>query len=199
VSWSRRVLQKIYAAFADIPRVGVTATPIRLDGSGMNFAWFKQNSVGGVNDALIEGVDTKWLIENGFLAPFDYYAPPIADLTGLTVARGEFVTADIMSRMDKATREFCANQAKFIDGDAITNYKNLADGRKAICYCASVAHSERMAKMFRAAGVTAAHIDGETAPLVRDRLIQLFRDGGEFCGTKQNSMVRVLCNVDLIS
>jgi superfamily II DNA or RNA helicase len=161
--------KKIYAAFANVPRVGVTATPIRLDGSGL----------GDVNDALIEGVDTKWLIENGYLAPFDYYAPPIADLTGLTVARGEFVTADIMNRMDKAT----------VYGDAITNYKNLADGRKAICYCASVAHSKRMAQMFREAGIPSAHIDGETPSPVRDRLIQLFRDGE----------IRVLCNVDLIS
>lgn len=43
---------KIYDYFSDVPRIGVTATPVRLDGSGLK----------DVNDKLIMGVTAKWLI-----------------------------------------------------------------------------------------------------------------------------------------
>ena len=52
----------------------MTATPRRLNGSGL----------GDVNDKLIVGVSTKWLIDNGYLSPYDYYAPGVADSNGIT-------------------------------------------------------------------------------------------------------------------
>lgn len=63
--------KRIYEYFSDVPRVGVTATPVRLNGDGL----------GDVNDKLIIGVSAKWLIDNSCLAPYDYYAPDVADLT----------------------------------------------------------------------------------------------------------------------
>ncbi len=161
--------RKIYDCFPDVLRVGVTATPIRLNGDGL----------GDVNDKLLIGVSAKWLIENNFLAPYDYYAPDIADLTGLHVKMGEYVTADIEKAMIK----------KAVFGDVIFYYKRLADGKKAICYCASIRHSKAMADTFNAVGIAAAHIDGETPPIERANIIAKFRSGE----------IRILCNVDLIS
>ena len=161
--------KNIYEQFPDVPRVGVTATPVRLNGDGL----------GDVNDELIIGVSAKWLIENNCLAPYDYYAPSIADLTGLHVKMGEYVTADIEKAMIK----------KAIFGDTISYYKRLADGKKAICYCASIRHSKAMADAFCEAGIPAAHIDGETPKPERAALIAKFRSGE----------IRILCNVDLIS
>ncbi len=161
--------KKIYEHFEGVPRVGVTATPVRLNGDGL----------GDVNDKLIVGVSARWLIENGFLAPYDYYAPDIADLTGLHTRLGEFVTKDIERAMVKST----------VFGSAVKYYKQLAAGRKAICYCASVTHSEKTAEAFCKAGISAAHIDGKTPAAQRDRLIADFRRGD----------IMVLCNVDLIS
>ena len=57
--------KKIYDAFPQARFVGVTATPIRLNGDGL----------GDVNDILIQGVSAKWLRGNHFLALYDYYAP----------------------------------------------------------------------------------------------------------------------------
>lgn len=54
--------RKIYDYFSDVKRVGVTATPVRLDGSGLS----------DVNDKLIIGVNARWLIRNNCLAPYDY-------------------------------------------------------------------------------------------------------------------------------
>lgn len=161
--------KRIYEYFPDVPRVGVTATPVRLNGDGL----------GDVNDKLIIGVSTKWLIENHCLAPYDYYAPDIADLTGLHTKMGEYVTSDIEKAMIK----------KAVFGDVIRYYKQLADGKKAICYCSSIKHSEKTAEAFCNAGISAKHIDGSTPKSERDKVISDFRNGS----------ITILCNVDLIS
>jgi superfamily II DNA or RNA helicase len=161
--------QKIYDFFSDVPRVGVTATPVRLNGDGL----------GDVNDKLIIGKSTRWLIDNHYLAPYDYYAPSVADLTGLHTRMGEYVREDIEKAMIKNT----------VFGDVVHYYRRLANGRRAVCYCASIRHSEATAAAFRDAGIPAAHIDGTTPMAERDRIIKAFRDGE----------VTILCNVDLIS
>lgn len=161
--------KKIYEAFPKSKRVGVTATPTRLDGSGL----------ADVNDALIIGVTAKWLINNHYLAPYDYYAPRLVDLTGIKIKRGEFDVSAIESIMiDKA-----------VYGDVIHYYKEFAEGMQAVCYCTTVKHSVEMAKKFRSAGIEAEHIDGNTPKEERKRIIDEFRRGA----------VDILCNVDLIS
>ncbi|MCL2461380.1 MAG: DEAD/DEAH box helicase [Defluviitaleaceae bacterium] len=161
--------RKIYAAFPDARLLGVTATPVRLDGTGL----------GDVNDKLIESVTAKRLIDNGWLAPFDYYAPPVADLTGLHTSRGEFVIREAEERLNK----------KSIYGDVIRYYNELSQGRKAICYCVSVEHSKETARRFTAAGIPAEHIDGETPGIVRAAALSRLKAGQS----------RIICNVDLIS
>lgn len=161
--------KRIYEYFSDVPRIGVTATPVRLNGDGL----------GDVNDKLIIGKSTKWLIEHHYLAPYDYYAPSVADLTGLHTRRGEYVQADI----DKAMIQ------NKVFGDVIAYYRKLANGKKAICYCASIKHSKATAAAFCEAGISAEHIDGDTPKNERDRIISAFRKGE----------ITILCNVDLIS
>lgn len=158
--------RRIYEAFPGAYCVGVTATPVRLDGSGL----------GDVNDDLIVGPPTRWLIDNGYLAPYQYYSVKLIDADALKTRRGEYdLTGVVLDRK--------------IYGDAILSYRKFADGLKAICYCPSIPYSEQMAERFRAAGIPSAHIDGSTDKRERDRVIQDFRDG----------KIQVLCNVDLIS
>lgn len=161
--------KRIYEAFPNAYNVGFTATPRRLNGGGL----------GDINDKLIIGKSTKWLIQNGYLAPYEYFSHAIADLNGLRSRNGEYIASDITSRMDKPE----------IHGDVIKHYRELADGKKAICYCASIVHSESTAAEFCKAGIAAEHIDGKTPKLLRDDIIQRFRDG----------TTQILCNVDLIS
>lgn len=161
--------KRIYEAFPKAYRVGVTATPVRLNGDGL----------GDVNDRLIIGVSAKWLIANQFLAPYDYYAPSVADLTGLHVRQGEYIASEIESRLMNAA----------IYGDVIANYQKYGNGDKAVCYCASIKHSLAVAEAFNQAGVCAAHLDGETPKPERNKIISDFRSG----------KIRILCNVDLIS
>lgn len=161
--------RRIYEAFPGVPSIGVTATPIRLNGGGL----------GDVNDRLIEGVSTKWLIDNNYLAPYDYYAPSIADLTGLHSNRGEYIASEITERLN----------TQAIHGDVIAYYQKYASGKQAICYCASIEHSKAVSQAFHVAGIPAAHIDGDTSKNTRANIISQYRAGE----------IKILCNVDLIS
>lgn len=161
--------KKIYEHFPQAYRVGVTATPVRIDGSGL----------GDVNDDLIVGVSAKWLIENHCLAPYDYYAPSEMDMSSLHTKHGEYD----MVEAEKMLSEKC------IYGDVIKHYKIYASGAKAVCYCVSIRYSKMMAKAFCDAGIPAAHIDGSTSKGERNSVIAAFRSGE----------IQILCNVDLIS
>lgn len=161
--------RRIYDAFPKAHRVGVTATPVRLDGSGLK----------DVNDQLVVGVDAKWLIQNHFLAPYDYFAPTLVDLEAVRVVKGDFDT--------KQTEEIMMKRAVF--GNVIKNYQQFADKKQAICYCTTIKHSLEMEKAFNQAGIIARHIDGTTSKAERDKIIEMFR----------NHQIDILCNVDLIS
>lgn len=161
--------RKIYDYFEGVPKLGFTATPIRLNGTGL----------GDINDILIEEVDAKWLIENNFLAPYKYYAPKLIDTELLKLnSMREFSSTSINQAMEQ----------KKIYGDVIKHYKELADGEQAIVYSHSVEASKTVAEEFKAAGYNAAHIDGKTAKVERDQIINDFRD----------REIQILTNVDII-
>lgn len=161
--------RKIYDHFSDVPKLGFTATPVRLNGSGL----------GDINDALIEEVDAKWLIENGYLSPYKYYAPKLIDEEKLKLNRlREFSSTS----MDNAMSD------KKIHGDAIRHYKQLAEGEQAIAYCHNVAASKHLAEEFNKQGISAAHLDGATPKKIRDSIIQQFRD----------REIKIITNCDII-
>ena len=164
-----KTYRKIYDYFSDVPRLGFTATPIRLNGSGL----------GDVNDKLIETVDAKWLIENQYLSPYKYYAPKLIDTDKLKLnSLREFSSTSIDSALED----------KKIYGDVIKHYRQLAEGEQAIAYCHSIEASEKVASEFNQEGIKAAHIDGKTPKNERDSIVEQFR--------KQE--IKVITNVDII-
>lgn len=161
--------KKIFDYFSDVPLLGFTATPIRLNGSGL----------GDVNDILIEEVDAKWLIENNYLSPYKYYAPKLIDTESLKLnSMREFSSTSIDEAM---------NENK-IYGDVIKHYNQLSDGEQAIAYCHNIEASKQVADEFNQQGVNAAHIDGKTPKNDRIEIIDKFRSGS----------IKVLANVDII-
>ena len=172
--------RKIYDHFSDVPRLGFTATPIRLNGSGL----------GDVNDTLIEEVDTKWLINNQYLSPYKYYAPKLIDTQKLKLnSMREFSSTSVDQAMDDKT----------IYGDVIKHYRQLADGEQAIAYCHNVEASKEVSEEFNQSGISAAHIDGKTPKDERNNVIQKFRDGHiKIIQKFRDKKIRILCNVDLI-
>lgn len=160
--------RKIYDYFSDVLRLGFTATPIRMNGSGL----------GDVNDVLVEEVDAKWLISNCFLSPYKYYAPKMIKTENLKLNNlKEFSNSSVEEEMKNV-----------IYGDVIRHYQELASGEQAIAYCHSVEASVRTAEAFNEAGIKAAHIDGKTPKKEREEIIKDFRE----------RRINILCNVDLI-
>lgn len=160
---------RILEHFRDSYALYFTATPQRLDGKGFD----------DVADDLIQGVSVRWLIDNGYLAPFEYYAPKtLLDASQLAMKQGEYDGKQAAAMLDKPK----------IYGDVIQEYRKHAEGLQAIAFCSSVEHSQRTADAFNAAGITAAHISGKTPKKQRCETIQRFRDGE----------ITVLCNYAIV-
>ena len=149
--------------------VGFTATPVRLDGKPL----------GDIFDILIEGVDTKWLIQHERLSPFEYYAPTLIETEGLRKVAGDYVVSDLEQLMSE----------RAIYGNVIDCYGKFAEGERSICYCVSVKHAERTAEAFCAAGIKAESISAGTPAKRREKIMDAFRAGE----------ITVLCNVGIIS
>lgn len=148
--WSR-----VMSAFPASFHVGLTATPWRLDGSGLDEHF----------DAMVCGPSVAWLIENGFLSEYRYIAPPLADLSGF-----------------KKKNDQLNDQAKVLDkpkliGDAISHWRQYADGMRSVGFATTVGHSQHLAAMFNAAGIPAAHLDGGTPKAERRAIIRDFAQG----------------------
>jgi len=158
---------KIFDAIPDAFHIGLTATPERLDGTGLG-RWFNQ---------MIQGPSVSWLIENGFLAPYRLFAPGGVNLAGVHTRMGDFVRSELQAAVDKPT----------ITGDAIRHYQRYANGKRAVVFCVSIEHSKHVCAQFNQAGIPAAHVDGETEVDERDNAIRRFENGA----------IRVLCNVEL--
>lgn len=155
--------------YYDTYTVGLTATPVRLDGKPL----------GDIYGSMVTGVTTKELIAQSRLAPYEYYAPVTVDTDNLKIQDGDFLLKDLEQLMsDRA-----------IYSDALKSWKRIAPGEKTIAYCVTIDHAKHTAKMFTEAGYPAVEIDGETPTKKRDQIMQDFRNG----------KITVLCNVGIIS
>jgi superfamily II DNA or RNA helicase len=154
--------------------LGVTATPFRLDGTGLG------TQSGGFFDKLIEGPSIRWLIDEGFLSQPVIYAPPTdLDLTGVRVKLGDYEQRELSVRMDKPK----------ITGSAIEHYSRYCPGEPAIAFCSSVEHAEHVSQQFQDAGIASVPLTGEMADSVRKHRINALASG----------QIKVLTACDIIS
>ena len=160
--------EKIDAAGGKL--LGFTATPQRLDGSGLSTVF----------DTMVQGPTVRQLILGGFLSSYRLYAPPgRPDLTGIRRVRGDY------SR--KALGEAVGTRG--VVAAALKNWKMYGIGRQTIGFCVSVAHMEQVAATFREAGVRVGTIDGKQTPGARADAVRDFKAG----------RIQVLLSVELIS
>jgi superfamily II DNA or RNA helicase len=61
--------------------------------------------------------------------------------------------------------------------DALAEYRKHLDGRSAIAFCTTVEHSRTVARFFRAGGIQARHLDGDTPAVERRALITALATG----------------------
>jgi superfamily II DNA or RNA helicase len=134
---------RILDHWPDAYRLGVTATPCRLDGCGLSSAF----------DAMVLGPSVADLIGAGFLSPARIYAPPVvADLNGIRTRAGDYANDQAAAAMDRPT----------VTGDAIAHYQRLAPGQQAIAFCCNVKHAVSVCDAFKTAGIAAELLLGGT-------------------------------------
>jgi len=150
-SW-RQILEH----WPDAYRLGVTATPCRLDGRGLSEAF----------DHLVMGPSVADLVFWGFLSAARIYAPPVvADLSGIRRRAGDYANDQAAAAMDRPT----------VTGDAIAHYQRLATGQQAIAFCCNVAHAVSVCDAFKTAGISAALLLGDTQD--RDAVVAQYAAG----------------------
>lgn len=147
--------------------VGLSATPQRLDGQGLD-AHF---------DEMVLGPAVSWLMDHGHLSDYRVFAPPSVDMTGVRKQLGDFAKGETEARV---------NKPKLL-GDMIAHWQRHAAGMRTVAFGITVAHSQAIADQFRAAGIPAAHLDGGTPKAERARIIRDYAEG----------RLQVITNVDL--
>jgi len=80
---------------------------------------------------------------------------------------GEYVRQEAADLMDTSK----------IHGDIVEHYRKQADGKRAIVFAVTVAHSKHIAEAFRQAGIRAIHLDGETPRNERKLAARAFANG----------------------
>ena len=162
--------KSIVNAYSDSYLLGVTATPQRMGGINL----------GDIFTSMVKSLSVDELITLGNLTDFKYFATASnINLKNVKVKFGEYVNADLAKVMSDNR----------IIGGIVENYLKYARGKSAICYCVNIKHSKKVAKAFNDAGITAAHVDGETPGQKREQLVEEFRLG----------KIKVLCNAELFS
>lgn len=160
------------AILSKFPRariLGVTATPVRGDGSGF----------GDIFQTMIEGPTIAQLIAQGFLVAPTVFAPPVGvDLTGVHKRGGDYDKGELNKRIDRPA----------ITGSAVEHYNRLAPGEPAIAFCVSIDNAEHVAAGFRAAGYKAVRVDGKMDDQARRAAIAGLGDGS----------IDILTSADLI-
>lgn len=160
---------KTICEFYNCPVIGFTATAKRLDNKPLTLF-----------TDIVNGISGDELIELGYVAPYDMYAPKInIDLSKVSMSGSDFNNQELSEVM----------LDKKIYGDIIKNYNILAAGKQSIAYCTNVKHSESIMELFNSHGIPAKHIDSHTPEHIREEIMQEFRD----------KKFKVLCNCNLIS
>lgn len=150
--------------------VGLTATPCRLDGKPLSKFF----------DTMIEVINTKQLIERGYLSPYLYYAPSNIDASELSMSsNGDY------SKESLAQASFSAR----IVGDNIEQYKRLAMGKRNVVFAINRTHAESIKDRYLKEGISAELITGDLDSTSRKKMVERFTTGE----------TKVLVSIDVIS
>ena len=149
---------KILEAYPRAKVVGLTATPQRTDGKGLS----------GIFDDLVIGPSVRQLIDAGYLADYEIFAPPsMFDATGVQTRAGDYAKEQVEAAMDKPT----------ITGDAVNHYRKLAKGKRCVVMCVGIKHADHVAEQYRQSGIPAESLDGTMTDKEREDCLARFAKG----------------------
>ena len=159
----------IFEFYKDSYFLGVDATPIRSNGQGFDHLY----------DHMVCGPTIKDLEAMGSLVPGK---PKINPLDPRLLDKIKLTAGDYN---EKELSEMMSNQQ--MTADLVASKLKFAKGLKTIVFAVSIKHSKLIIEQYRAAGISAAHVDGEMPMAERDAIFKAFKNG----------KYEVLCNVGI--
>lgn len=168
--------QKLWKLCPHSKKLGVTATPWRMNNSG-----FTQ-----IFDVYIPSMSIKEFIQKGWLAAYQYYSIPNSSeiIKSIESIRDFDLEGDYKS--SALTQIFDTSK---IRAQLYNSYVKIAFGKKGIIYSISREHSEHICTQYRRHNIAIENIDSETPAKVRENIIKAFKNGE----------IDIIVNVDIFS
>lgn len=131
----------VFAWCPDAYVVGLTATPQRTDGKGLDIAYRD----------IVHGPSIRYLIDQGYLCDYQLFGvPQLINLEGVRTTGGDYNASDLERASDRPA----------IVGDAVEHYQRIGNGGRCVVMCVSIKHAEHVAAQYRAAGIPAEALHG---------------------------------------
>lgn len=167
---------KLWDIYGDAKKLGVTATPWRMNNSGFS----------SIYDRIILSKPIKDFIAEGWLSPYEYYS--ISNSSNLKEKINAIDEFDIEGDYKTSALERVMDNAS-IRAQLLKSYETLAKGKKGIIYSISRKHSDHICEEFKAAGVNIVRIDSKTPRDERRLYVKRFKEG----------KIDIIVNVDIFS
>lgn len=168
--------QDLWDLFPESKKLGVTATPWRMDHSGFTSLY----------DDIIISHPIEWFVKEGYLSNYDYISiAPNSDIQHEinSIDRfgvdGDYLEEELINRFDKD-----GIRAKLYE-----SYCQFCKGKKGIIYAINRQHAANIKNTYQAHGVSIEMIDGTTPKAVRESLLADFKAGE----------LQVIVNVNIFS
>jgi DNA repair protein RadD len=159
----------ILAAYPEASVLGATATPWRMDGRGL----------GEIFEDIVVAARPRELIDRGYLVPYTGFAYAAPDTSAVRKRSGDYEQEGLELVMSEPA----------IVGNIVQQYQQHAAGLRAVLFATSIKHSLDLVERFKASGVAAEHLDGETPLDAREATLERIRTG----------QTHVLCNVGIVT
>ena len=167
--------KKLWEMYPNAKRLGVTATPWRMN----------HQSFTDLFDKLVMSMPIKDFIKQGYLASYKYFS--LRDnsyiqktIDGIELDRfGEYKESSMEEKMDIGS----------IRAQLLDSYLSLAEGKKGIIYAINIAHARHICEEYENAGYKVVSIDSKTPSAERNQLVKDFRKG----------LIDIIVNVDIFS
>ena len=167
--------KKLWEMYPDAKRLGVTATPWRMN----------HQSFTSLFNKLVLSMPIKDFIKQGYLAPYKYFSLKNDTSIQRTIddieldSFGEYKESSMEEKMDIGS----------IRAQLLDSYLSLAEGKKGIIYAINRIHAKHICNEYENAGYRAVCIDSKTPDAERKDLVKKFRKG----------QIDIIVNVDIFS